>query len=152
MPNSQASIFLLPTNEQLAHKSLWIQPRVRMKCFNKLCVCRCVLNTNFLPANSWGDFLGFFFFFFYSLAISHSPKTLFLFFFEILFIWLCQILVGNTYDFYLHWSMWDLVPWKGIEFRPPALGAQAWPLDHQRSPSIPFDISSYRSGILPTLW
>ena len=31
-------------------------------------------------------------------------------------------------------SMWDLVPWPGIELRPLALGAQSLPLDHQGSP------------------
>ena len=30
--------------------------------------------------------------------------------------------------------MWDLVPWPGTEPRPPALGVQSTPLDHQELP------------------
>ena len=49
-----------------------------------------------------------------------------------LFIWLCQVLVVACGIFSC--STWDLVPWLGIKRRPPALGEQSQPLDHQASP------------------
>ena len=39
----------------------------------------------------------------------------------------------------LSWSMWDLVPWPGIETGPHASGAQSQPLGHQRSPHVSFN-------------
>ena len=38
------------------------------------------------------------------------------------FIWLHQVLVAarRTFDLHLHWGMWDLVPWPGIEPQQPA--------------------------------
>ena len=42
-------------------------------------------------------------------------------------------------------SMWDLVPWPGIELRPPALGA--WSLSHWTTREVP--ISGFRNQSLP---
>ena len=53
-----------------------------------------------------------------------------------LFIWLHWVLVGAFGIF--SWSMWDLVPWPGIEPGPPALGA--WSLSHWTSREVPTDI------------
>ena len=50
-----------------------------------------------------------------------SPSFFFLIYFY-LFIWLCQVFVVACE---LSCSMWNLVPWPGIEPRPPALGAQS---------------------------
>ena len=63
-------------------------------------------------------------------------------FFHLLFIWLLWVLIGAHVSSIsvaacriftcsmqsLSCSMWDLVPWPGIEFRPPVLGA--WSLSH----------------------
>ena len=66
----------------------------------------------------------------------------FSFFFFNLFIWLCQALVVTNMIFNLWWAgrvfscaMWDLVPWPGIEPRPPALGVQS--LSHWTTREVP---------------
>ena len=53
--------------------------------------------------------------------LSSSSMFFFLIYFYF-FIWLCQVLVVACE---LSCSMWNLVPWPGIEPRPPALGAQS---------------------------
>ena len=53
-------------------------------------------------------------------------------------IWLCQVLVATWRIFSCGlWtpSMWDLVPWPGIEPGPPALGA--WSLSHWTTSEFP---------------
>ena len=67
------------------------------------------------------------------------------------FIWLCQALVGAHGIFDLlcgmqdiftcgvqnhSWGMWDLVPWPGIEPRPPELGAPS--LSHWTTSEVPY--------------
>ena len=67
--------------------------------------------------------------------------------FNILFIWLCQVLVEACRIFLvvpcenlhccvptLGCNMWDLVPLPGIGPGAPAMGARTWPLDCQGSP------------------
>ena len=50
-----------------------------------------------------------------------------------LLIWLCWVLVAAWEIFSS--EMWDLVPWPGIEPRPPALGAQS--LSHWTTREVP---------------
>ena len=59
-----------------------------------------------------------------------------------LFIWLCQVLVAACVISvfteacgFFSCGMWDLVPWPGIELRPPALGAQS--LSHWTTRDVP---------------
>ena len=76
----------------------------------------------------------------WSMASPHPPLALYLFYSlpvkreknYYLFIWLCQVLVVACGTFSC--STWDLVPWLGVKRRPPALGEQSQPLDHQGSP------------------
>ena len=60
-----------------------------------------------------------------------------LFFF---FSWLCRLFSCRMWDYSstrtLSCGMQNLVPWPGIQPRPPALGAQSQPLGCQGSPSI----------------
>ena len=44
---------------------------------------------------------------------------------KFLFIWLHRVLIVTHGIFGLHCSMWDLVPWPGMEPKPPALGARS---------------------------
>ena len=63
-------------------------------------------------------------------SLSHES----LFFLNIyLFIWLCQVFVLACRIFSC--DVWDLVPWPGIEPRPPALGA--WSLNHWITREVP---------------
>ena len=52
-------------------------------------------------------------------------------FFLFLFIWLCQVFVVGI----LNCSMWDLVPWPGIEPKPPTMGAKS--LSHSTTREVP---------------
>lgn len=63
-------------------------------------------------------------------------------------VWLHQVLAVARGIFSC--GMRDLVPQSGIESRPPALGAQSQPLDHQGSPSIWFKLKYVVSHIPPS--
>ena len=52
-----------------------------------------------------------------------------------LLIWMCLVLVAALGIFDLHWGMWDLVPWPGMEPAPPAL--EAWSLSHWTIREVP---------------
>ena len=71
----------------------------------------------------------------------------FFFFFNIyLFVWIHQILVATSKIFTcgmqtLSYSMWDLVPWPGIEPGSPALGAQS--LSHWTTREVPMNQFDY---------
>ena len=66
-----------------------------------------------------------------SIGISGKGHREGFFFLNIyLFVWIHQILVATSKIFTcgmqtLSYSMWDLVPWPGIEPGPPALGMQS---------------------------
>ena len=63
-----------------------------------------------------------------------------------LFIWLHQVLVAACGI--ISCSMWDLVPWPGIEPRPPALGT--WSLSHWTTREVPvvFLMPAILTGVL----
>ena len=63
------------------------------------------------------------------VATFHSPCTGIIY----LYIWLCWVSVGSMQT--LSCSMWGLVPWLGIEPRPPALGP--WSLSHRTTREVP---------------
>ena len=59
----------------------------------------------------------------------------------ILLIWVCQVLVVTSSIFdaackIFICSIWDLVPWAGIELGPPALGA--WSFSHWTTRKVPY--------------
>ena len=76
-----------------------------------------------------------------SIGISGKGHREGFFFLNIyLFVWIHQILVATSKIFTcgmqtLSYSMWDLVPWPGIEPGPLALGAQS--LSHWTSRKVP---------------
>ena len=84
----------------------------------------------------------------YSNGIS-KPCFFLIFIFIYLFIWLSQVLVTACEVFHLHCSLWDLVPWPGIEPGPPALGA--WILATGRPGKPPsyvlFQLPPYYAGL-----
>ena len=71
------------------------------------------------------------------IVIRHGTEI----FFEYLFIYLTLPVSAATCRIFSYgvWILscgtWDLVPWSGIRFQPPALGTWSlWPLDYQGSP------------------
>ena len=71
-----------------------------------------------------------------------------------LFIWLYPVLFGtpahtNWGIWTLSSSLWDLVPWPGIEPRPPALGA--WSLSHWTTGEVSGWIAFYSLFLCPDL-
>ena len=70
--------------------------------------------------------------------MKHGQREMLCFFLYIyiyLFIWLCWVLVAACGIFSC--CMWDLIPWPGIEPRPPTLGARS--LSHWTTREVPRD-------------